>query len=152
MTSPPTPPGIEMSARAARSFLASRHTGVLALAAGNRGYGFPVSYTYDEADDRFVFGFVPSPETKKREYADATDEATFTVYTYEDVDSWTSVIATGPIRRIEEDDVNHRVPNLFFRTGDGENPTDGRIVDLDQFERTWFDLYIETVSGRQSDR
>lgn len=146
MATPPSQTGQEMSDREARSFLTANDTGVLSLGVENRGYGFPISYTYDGDSDRIVLGFVSPPESKKQEFATATDEATFTVYTYDDVDSWKSVIVTGPIHALGEEDDSLDVPDLFFQrdTEDGEN----RLTNLDEFDRAWYELQFDTLSGR----
>jgi len=132
-----------MSESEAASFLASMDSGVLSLAVDDRAYGFPIAFTYDGDTDRIVLGFVAGPESTKDELAAATETATFTVYSQSDVDSWLSVIATGRLNPLD-DDVEHHVPDLFYRQNEG------RIVNLDQFERTWYGLEIDSLSGRHS--
>lgn len=136
-----------MNEREARDFLASKDHGVLSLGHDDRGYGFPISFTYDEENGRIVLGFVNRPESRKLEFASEATEATFTVYSYEDVDAWESVLVGGPIRQLS-DDGSYRVPDVFFRSESDEG--EGRMVDLDEFERTWYGLRIESVSGRRS--
>lgn len=146
----PSQTGIEMSTHEIESCLSSTDTGVLSLGVENRGYGFPVSFAYDAESGQIVLGFVASPGSKKQEFAVATEEATFTVYSYEDVDSWRSVIATGPIRAVEDSEDSFQVPDLFFRQPSDDATHGDEMVDLDQFDRTWYALQIETLSGRQS--
>lgn len=143
MTTAPPQTGGEMSERESRSFLAANDNGVLSLGVGDRGYGFPISYTYDEDADSVVLGFVAEAGSRKREFAAETDHATFTVYEHDDVDAWQSVIVEGAIERVEADDA-YRVPDLFWE-GD-----DDQVVNLDAFERTWYELEIATISGRRS--
>ena len=150
MTNPPPQIGKDMSESAVESVLASHHTGVVSLGVGNKGFGFPISYTYDQENRRLLLGLVTPSESKKREFASGTEEATFTVYTYEDADSWQSVTVTGPIRHIDGDDPALHVPGLFFRHVTDDSG-EGRMVDLDEFDRTWYELQIETLSGRHSD-
>lgn len=140
-----------MSNQEIKSYLSSNDTGVLSLGMENRGYGFPISFTYDPESERIILGFVISPDSKKQTFVTETEEATFTVYSYTDVDSWTSVVVTGPIRAIDEDDNSVRVPNLFFQQPSDDATEEDRMVDLDQFERTWYALQIEGFSGRQSE-
>lgn len=144
MTAPASQTGREMSERESRSFLAANDNGVLSLGVESRGYGFPISYSYGEDTDRVVLGFVAAPESKKREFAAETEQATFTVYDHEDIDAWKSVIVEGPIRLVNEDDAAHRVPDLFWE-GDED-----QVLNLDDFERTWYELRIESISGRHS--
>lgn len=149
MTSP-SQTGIEMNAQEIESHLSSTDTGVLSLGVENRGYGFPVSFTYDPEKGRIILGFVIPPESKKQKFVTETEEATFTVYSYQDVDSWTSVIATGPIQALEDTDDSFQVPDLFFRQASDAATEEDQMVDLDQFDRTWYAVLIETLSGRQS--
>jgi nitroimidazol reductase NimA-like FMN-containing flavoprotein (pyridoxamine 5'-phosphate oxidase superfamily) len=139
-----------MSERETRSFLESNDHGVLSLGVENRGYGFPISYTYDEANARILLGFVSPPESKKREFAAEADKATFTVYTHEDVDSWKSAIVEGPIRPVDGDDTSHRVPDIVFSREREDADGDDGVVNLDKFERTWYELRIDAISGRWS--
>lgn len=146
MSTPPSQTGATMGRDEVEAFLTSQDTGVLSLGVENRGYGFPISYTFHDDADRLVVGFVSSPASKKREFAESAQEATFTVYDYADVDAWRSVIATGPIHAIDVEDVSYSVPDLFFRPEDG----DAEMVDLDEFERAWYELEIDELAGRQS--
>ncbi len=143
MTTPSPQTGSEMSERESRSFLTANDNGVLSLGVEDRGYGFPISYAYGEGDDSVVLGFVAEPGSKKREFAAETERATFTVYEHDDVDDWRSVIVEGPIRLVEADDA-YSVPDLFWEGDDAE------VVNLDAFERTWYELEIASVSGRRS--
>lgn len=147
MTTPSSPVGQEMSERDARSFLASKDNGVLSLGVENDGYGFPIAYSFDPAADHVVLGFVARPDSKKRAFADSTDTATFTVYDFDDVDAWRSVIVEGTVSRTDDEDDSKRVPDIFYeREDDGDE-----FVNLDSFERTWYELDIDSISGRQSD-
>lgn len=132
------------------SALDSADTGVLSLGSNHRGYGFPVSYAYDEANGRIIFGFTASPESRKQEFARDTEEATLTVYTYEDVDAWTSVIARGSIHLLEADSDTRQVPNLFFESERDETPGTDEMTHLDTFGRQWYELDIGSLSGRHS--
>jgi len=144
MTTPSSPVGQEMSERDARAFLASKDNGVLSLGVENDGYGFPIAYSFDPADDHVVLGFVARPDSKKRAFADGTETATFTVYDFDDVDAWRSVIVEGTVSRTDDDGSN-RVPDIFY-----ERENDAEVVNLDSFERTWYELAIESIPGRQS--
>lgn len=144
MTTPPSAVGQAMSERDARSFLASKDNGVLSLGVDDVGYGFPIAYSFDDAADHLVLGFVTHPPSKKRRFADDTETATFTVYEFGDVDVWRSVIVEGAIERLDDDQA-HRVPDIFYQQAD-----DDEIVNLDEFDRTWYELEIESISGRQS--
>lgn len=139
-----------MNEQEVRTFLDSNEHGVLSLGVESRGYGFPISYTYDEENHRIVLGFVNAPGSQKQEFATATDEAAFTVYDYEDVDSWTSVIVKGEINPLDEDDTRLSVPDVFFHQTTDDHDTEDGMVNLDAFDRNWHALRIDTLSGRRS--
>lgn len=135
-----------MSAQARRSLLTSQGHGVLSMGDGDHGYGLPMSYRYDRDNDRIVLGFVNRPGSKKQQFATVTETATLTVYDYEDVDSWESVIVTGTLHAIDDATVPERLTPVFFHPDDGESG----MVELDEFERTWYELRIDEISGRHS--
>jgi hypothetical protein len=83
-------------------FLESQETGVLSLADGDDGYGVPVSFVYDEADDRgpyvyFRLGFAPG--SMKRRFVDASDTVSFVVYD-RTPSGWKSVVARGELEEV----------------------------------------------------
>lgn len=142
----PSKTGTEMTEEAIQDLLEERGHGVLSMGTGNRGYGVPISFHYDPDGDRIVVGMVKLPESKRSEFAAKTDEATLTVYEYHDVDTWESVIVTGTLHQVDEAEVPGRLTALFFYPEGPE--TDGKMIDLDQFERVWYELRITDVSGR----
>ncbi|MFW6003452.1 MAG: pyridoxamine 5'-phosphate oxidase family protein [Halanaeroarchaeum sp.] len=142
----PEKTGSEMTAEAIRDLLERRGHGVLSMGTENRGYGVPISYHYDADLNRIVVGMVALPGSKRSTFASTTDEATMTVYEYHDVDTWESVIATGRLQQVSDTDVPDRLPALFFYPEGAE--TDGQMVELEQFQRVWYELQIEHLSGR----
>lgn len=161
--------GTELSEGEVRSVLDSNRHGVLSMGVENRGYGLPMAYSYDEENERLLLGFVDLPESKKIHFASRTEEVTLTVYQYEDVDSWRSVVVTGSLEPLSDPDVSPDVLPVFF-LADGENSngddSDGgnsnddgldgatevesRFVELDEYDRQWYELRIDDVSGRHS--
>lgn len=138
-----------MSEQEVKSFLAANDIGVLALGVDDRAYGFPISYTYDEAAHRVLLGFVSPPESEKQRFATGTDEATFTVFSHDDVDAWKSVLVRGSIQQLDEADGEYRVPDIVFQQArDGDEKDD--VVNLDTYDRTWYALAIERLTGRHS--
>jgi hypothetical protein len=91
------------------AFLESQTMGTLSFAKGNDSYAIPVGYTYapEETDIYFRLGYAPG--SRKREYIEATDEATFVVAA-ETADGWKSVVARGGLehRNTVEDLARHR--------------------------------------------
>lgn len=91
----------DMDAIEIADFLATQETGILSLANGDDGYGIPVSFAYDDADEDgphvyFRLGYAPG--SQKRRFVDASDRVSFTVYDRTD-EGWKSVVARG---RLEE--------------------------------------------------
>ncbi|WP_254766470.1 pyridoxamine 5'-phosphate oxidase family protein [Salinilacihabitans rarus] len=141
--------GKELSEDEVRAMLASNHHGVLSMGADDRGYGLPMTYGYDEADDRLVLGFVSAPDSKKRRFVAAAEEVTLTVYTYEDVDSWRSVVVTGTLESVSESEVSGHLAPLFFVEED-EATGERRFVEFGELEREWYEFRIDDLSGRHS--
>lgn len=149
MTDPPLNIGNEMTEAEMQSFLASTNHGVLSMGTAKRGYGHPLSFRYDRENDRIIMGFVNHPESKTREFVAETEEVTLTVYNYNDVDSWESVIVTGPLHRLDADEISEGVPPIFF-TQAGETTDGSGWVDLDEVDRDWYELPVTNITGRHS--
>jgi nitroimidazol reductase NimA-like FMN-containing flavoprotein (pyridoxamine 5'-phosphate oxidase superfamily) len=92
---------VAMEAVEIDEFLASQRTGVLSLAKGDEGYGFPVSFAYDTAGHDVYLRLGYDRESEKRSYIDASDYASLVVYDYTDV-GWKSVVARGGLEEIAE--------------------------------------------------
>jgi len=121
--------------------------GVLSLGKDNRGYGVPISYAYDVARDRIILEFVNLGESKKAAFIESAEEVTLTVYTYEDPDTWESVIVTGPMRPLDGDDVSDRSAAKFFSQAD-DVAGELRWRDSDDVDRRWYEIAPADVSGR----
>jgi nitroimidazol reductase NimA-like FMN-containing flavoprotein (pyridoxamine 5'-phosphate oxidase superfamily) len=123
------------------SFLGRQETGVIALAREETSYAVPVSYGYDSEHRRFYLRLVSSPESEKREFLDSTPHARLVVYE-EDDPLYTSVVATGTLSEISQDEltVEHieqygdaRRP-LFEMWGDALPDLNVRLYQLDPDE------------------
>lgn len=150
MTDRPVLIGEEMERKECDSFLNSKGHGVLSMGVENEGYGVPVSFGYDEQGDRIVLEFVNTPGSKKKEFADRSDQVTLTVYSYEDLDSWESVIVTGTIQHLDHSEVSDRFASLFFAQAD-DAAGDRRWKDGEDIERNWYEIRITDLSGRRSE-
>ena len=105
-------------------FLASQSTGTLSLAKENDSYAVPVGFTYapEEGDLYFRLGY--APESRKWEYIEHTDRATFVVAA-DTEDGWKSVVARGALEHINTVDDLSRSP----RPGTDVSPAD-REIDI----------------------
>ena len=120
--------------------LRSAETGVLSLAAGGEAYAIPVAYHWD--GEAFVFRLGEHPDSEKMAYIEATERATFLVYHYEaSEDSW-SILATGSLQRLADQEADllesqeDFIPLRIF----GEE-----VQDL---EPVLYALEVETLTGR----
>lgn len=138
-----------MGEDAMREMLEETGHGVLCLGSNNRGYGFPLSYTYDRDRDRLFLGLTAADGGKKHDFVSATEEVTLCVYRYKDLDSWRSVIVTGTLEAVEESALPQRMNTVFFSHDSGS--ADGtELATLNDFDRQWYELAIDGLSGRHS--
>lgn len=142
--------GEEMNESERESFLSSRGQGVLSMGVEDEGYGIPVSFGYDDDDRRIILEFVNGPKSKKKTFAEASEQVTLTVYDYESVDSWESVIVTGTIHPLDDANVSDRFASLFFAQAD-DAAGERRWEDRDDIERVWYEIRISDISGRRSE-
>jgi nitroimidazol reductase NimA-like FMN-containing flavoprotein (pyridoxamine 5'-phosphate oxidase superfamily) len=92
-----------MDEQAVDAFLTDSGVGVLSMAAGDAGYGIPLSFGYD--GDRLYFVFVGhSEEWKKVTYAERSETASFLAFDVEPDGAWRSVIVEGALERIMPDE------------------------------------------------
>jgi hypothetical protein len=105
-------------------FLASQSIGTLSLAKENDSYAVPVGYTYapEEGDLYFRLGY--APESRKWEYIESTDNATFVVAA-DTAAGWKSVVARGRLEQLNTVDDLSRTP----RPGNDVSPAD-REIDI----------------------
>lgn len=120
--------------------------GTLALTRDDEAYGVPVSFGYD-GDRLFLYLFQFGGESKKLGYSERTKRASLTII---DVDSrvdWRSVIVTGPLREVAEDETGHVEAviddNAWFPTF---FPPDSPVTGVQ-----WTELEIEEVTGRKGE-
>lgn len=86
------------------AFLTEQGVGVLSLADEGEAYGLPMSFGYD--GDRLYFILVRfGDESTKQDFAETTETASFTTYEFVDEHDWRSVVVSGTIGPVPEDDV-----------------------------------------------
>lgn len=138
--------GTEMDRAAIDAFLAEQGVGLLALTDGAEAYGLPVSYGYDGAATLYFVFLRLGEHSKKERFAHRTDRASLTVYEAPSKHIWRSVIASGPITEIDDDEWSTLrdaiaetawYPSLFSEAAP--------MRDLAGWK-----LAIETVTGQES--
>lgn len=94
--------GNPMTDEEVETFLRDHGVGVLALADEGRAYGVPISFGYD--GDRLFFVFLRGETSRKETFAEATTQATLTTFEVGDRHKWESVVVTGTIREVDDDE------------------------------------------------
>ncbi|SEP20470.1 Pyridoxamine 5'-phosphate oxidase [Halogranum amylolyticum] len=116
--------GIEMSGEEAERFLRQQGFGVLSLARENEAYGIPISFGYDDENLYFVL-LRPGAQSKKEAFIRETETASFLVYDVDDKHDWRSVVVTGRVEPVDDDEwpalrdaleENAWFPSLFSET------------------------------------
>lgn len=139
--------GFEMDEGKIETFLDEQGVGVLSLARDDEAYGVPISFGYD-GEDRLYFVFLGIGErSRKTEFAEATERASFTAYEVESKHAWTSAVANGRVREVSDEEWdaleasiedNAWYPSLFSES------------DPMQGIQGWV-LEIEELTGRRSE-
>lgn len=138
--------GIEMGREEVDAFLREQGVGVLSLTDGQEAYGVPVSFGYDGEGSLYFIFLRVGEESKKEQFAEQTERATHTVYDVTSKHIWTSVIATGTLHQILDDewdeletaiDNNAWYPSLF-----------SEAVPMQDI--VGWELRIEVITGQQS--
>lgn len=82
-------------------FLDEQRTGVLSMASDDRGYGVPMSYTYEAASAEVYLRLGYGPDSTKRAFLEDSEEVTFVVYD-ETIEGWVSVLVRGPLEELSD--------------------------------------------------
>lgn len=115
--------GVErMDEQAIHGFLSSQKTGVLGLPTQDSPYLLPISYGYD-GESALYFTYFVSSNSRKQTLSEQTDTASFLVYSVDSMFMWESVVLTGTLDEVPEeeweaiDDVLDEVwrPDIFKR-------------------------------------
>ncbi|MFC5367125.1 pyridoxamine 5'-phosphate oxidase family protein [Salinirubrum litoreum] len=103
------------------TFLGAHSVGTLSLAKDGDSYAIPVGYTFDPESREFYFRLGYAPGSRKREFVEATNSATFVVADDTD-EGWHSVVAEGYLEHVNtvEDLAQHRLPGESTSAADRE--------------------------------
>ncbi|HET7325332.1 MAG TPA: pyridoxamine 5'-phosphate oxidase family protein [Halococcus sp.] len=139
--------GIEMDREAVDEFLREQGRGILSLTDGREGYGVPVSFGYDSEDSLYFVFLRVGEQSKKEQFAKQTERASLTVYDVTSKHVWTSVIASGSLRQIADDEWNE----LYAAIEDNAwYPSLFSEAEPMQDIQGW-ELRIEDVTGQYSE-
>lgn len=141
--------GVEMTDEEIDEFLMRRGHGVLSFG-GDRPYAVPMSFGYDASENVCVLQLVNVERSEKQRHLDESSAVHLTTYEWHSVDDWQSVLIEGhlsPIRNDTPDEVD--AAEIFSEYAD----TVGLSIfnrPATELEPEWYELRIETVSGRKS--
>lgn len=120
--------------------------GTLALTRDDEAYGVPVSFGYD-GDRLFLYLFQFGEESRKLGYSGQTERASLTIIDIESRDVWRSVIVTGTLHEVPEEETEHAEAaiddNAWFPTF---FPPDSPVTGV-----RWTELKIGEVTGRKGE-
>lgn len=132
--------GKSMAADEITDFLNDQATGVLSLANDRRAYGVPMSFAYDDDEQRAIMDLGFADESKKREFIETSEEVCLTVYDWNSPHDWTSVIASGSLESLDESDVDDDIEAWYYRVA--------KDIDVDDdVELEWHELRVDELSG-----
>lgn len=83
------------------AFLGREGTGVLSFARDDESYSLPVSYGFDDGNERFYIRLGFGTDSEKARFKDATARVSFVVYSHTD-EGWKSVVARGRLEEVTE--------------------------------------------------
>lgn len=134
-----------MSQTETGSFLADRGHGVLAFNA-DEPYALPISFGFDDAEDRCYLQLLFGDESKKRDHIQQSDGVCLVVYEWNAMNDWRSVVITGDLRLLSGDE-RVKPAEVFHDTA--AIPDLSVFSDsLDDLEFGWYELEIETIEDR----
>lgn len=141
----------EMSQEAIDEFLNSRGHGLLSLASQDRAYGIPIVYGYDPEGELFSMEFLFQEESKKQTFLTENEEASLCVYDWESMDSWQSVVATGELVHITDEERIAELMSLLAADNTDVAPWSLRSPLSDLQARAWYLLDPNTLNGYRAD-
>lgn len=134
-----------MDADEAIAFLASKRTGVLALASADQPYAIPVSYAFDQSTEEVLLRLGHLDDTQKDEFLDGSTAARMVVH---DTNEPKSVIVDGRLVELDKTDLD---PETIRSLGEGETPAfDIWPVEKPDLDVTIHRLTDATVTGRST--
>lgn len=122
--------------------------GVLSLYDGTYPYSIPMSFGYDGSEPIFSIQLGTGEQSHKRECLDRNTNVCFTVYDEPSPGTWESVVSTGELKELPEQDAKTAFAAL---AANAEFPADVRVwgVPLDEVELALYGLEIDDRTGKK---
>lgn len=86
-----------------REFVSSQSTGVLGLPTDGGPYLIPMSFAFD-GESSLYFTYLLGSSSRKADLTERTDSTRFLVYSVETMFNWQSVLLTGSLTAVPEDE------------------------------------------------
>ncbi len=139
----------EMDEEELAAFLGSGGTGVVSLATGadEPPHSVPVSYGFDAAGQHFYFRFAVDADSEKRGLLEG-GPATLVVFEQTE-DTWRSVVATGELHEVTEEDIASGILEGLRRTHIPMYEVFDRPTSETSFRFFWLDY--EDLTGRKGE-
>jgi len=137
---------VAMDAAEIAEFLEKRGVGVLSLARSDDAYGIPVSFAYDPDGSDVYFRLGYTAESQKREFVDASEHASFTVFA-ETPEGWKSVVAEGRLEEVAATSLDSNVAEAVQRLDIPFVTIFDRPAEKLEFKLTR--LSLDKLSGRK---
>lgn len=142
--------GEETSETTIESCLARTEYGILGLANGGDAYTVPLSFGHDDELETLYFMLAFAQESRKATFIETTDKASFVVADANLPDEWKSVILTGSLEVVPEDE-QIAAYEAFAETTEFPAPyTFEEYFDTEGTEQILYRMQIESCSGRCS--
>lgn len=137
--------GIRMDRAEIDEFLTDHGVGLLSLARDGEAYAVPISFGYDGEDLLYFFLLRFGESSRKIDFADATDTATFAVYEVETPDRWKSVLASGEVGTVPGERYDEMEEVMF------DNAWSARLFPYGEpiTEIVRAELRVESVTGQK---
>lgn len=126
--------------------LTEQGLGVLGLGNADEAYTIPMAFAYDSTENRCIFRFITTAESRKSTFAAATERASLTVYEWRRPSEWQSVVISGPLRRIESEELAEAA-TLFSDVG-SESALDVFNAPISEYDTEWYELVADEITGR----
>ncbi|RQG97588.1 pyridoxamine 5'-phosphate oxidase family protein [Natrarchaeobius oligotrophus] len=147
-TDPTTAPVASMSTRAIDSFLEERGFGTIAFGSEEGGYAVPMSFGYDRSNQRCLFQFISHDDSRKQAYLERSNRVSLSVYEWNGIDDWRSVVLHGSLSELPEDE--HHAAAVTFAAN--ATPISLGIFPgpANELSFSWHELRISEKTGRRA--
>lgn len=125
--------------------------GVGTLCMGNEsgGYGIPMAFGYDRSANRCIFQLSFGEDSLKTEFIEEGAVMSLSVFDWEGVDDWRSVVARGTFHQIPAEE--NTVPAGIFASYSKIASPEVFRQELRHLEFEWYELRVDDLTGRYMD-